>query len=202
MQIQRIVLTLFVAALLSSCAGSRYAEGQKYERLRDYRGEDFGYVVVSVGMLKSAPYTSASLGFVEIATGSPGSFPYAPKLLIGDRTPRDFDFPESEGTVLAKRLPPGNYEIRGASGLWFAGSYTVSKSLRLGQPLAFTIVAGQTAYLGRYVVGEDGNAVSGTASLAATDEQSRDLTIAKTRVPNLDPAEIHSFARVAKYGQP
>jgi hypothetical protein len=152
-------------------------------------------------MLKSAPYTSASVAFAEPATGSLGAFGYAPKLLIGDRTPRDFDSSASEGTVLVKRLPPGEYEIRGAGGLWFAGPNAVSKSMRLGKPLPFTIASGQVSYLGRYIIGEDGNAVSGTTSLTITDEQARDLSIASARTSGLELTKVQSFVRAASYGK-
>ena len=199
---RRFISLLFAIALLSSCAGSPYAESQKYERLRDYRGDGFGYAVVSVGVLKSALFTSTSLGFIELATRSPGVFGYAPKLLVGDRTPRDFDSPVQEGTIAVRRLPPGDYEITGAGGVWLAGLNRVSKSIRFTPPVSFSIVTGKVSYLGSYVVGEDGNAVSGTASLSVTDEQARDLAVASSRVPSLDRTAVRSFVRSVEIHSP
>ena len=187
-------LTLPLIALvltLGACAGSKYDEARKYDRLRDYDAPDQGVAVISVGHAKSSIYTVSSASFRLTSTNDPGSFGYAPKLWTP--SPKDFDSPDVEGTVLAVKLPPGHYEVIAAGGGWGAGSYRFSTRVEMRPPMSFTIETGRTAYLGRFLVGQDGSGPSSRATLDVTDEEAADLSVARSRNAIVNTQNARSF---------
>ena len=109
---------------LTGCAGSRYAESSKFDRLRNFSGPEYGYVVSSVGKDKSASFFDATEVFFHLrGTNDHGSFTYAPKAFFGANgaSPRDIASADVEATTVAKRLPPGHYDIYVAKGVSNAG---------------------------------------------------------------------------------
>ena len=182
---------LVLPLLVAGCAGSPYAESKKFDRLREYSGADAGFAVMSVGHVKSSPFTVSSVVLRAKGTDDRGGFNYAPKAFFGST--KDFDTPESEGTVVTLKLPPGTYEIGAASGGWGAGTYRFTAGTPILPPMVFTVEQGETVYLGRFVVGYNGRRESPPANLEISDLLASDLAIAasKEKAIRIDTAKSY-----------
>jgi hypothetical protein len=186
-----ILLTLLV---LAGCEGTwGYAESRKWDRLREYEGQDFGYAVVSVGTEKSATYVSTFVRLVETRTNAPGAFSYAPKALFTDANRRDFVTPDSEGTVILRKLPPGAYEIQSSGAGRTAGPSFIPQVRDFYPPIRFTIVPGKVSYLGRFIIGQDGYGPIANSTIKISSEESTDISIVKLRETKVTLGEVQSY---------
>jgi hypothetical protein len=187
-----ILLTLLV---LGGCEGKwGYAESKKWDRLREYEGQDFGYVVVSVGKEKSATYVSTFVSLLETRTGAPGAFLYAPKALFNDANRRDFDTPDGEGTVILRKLPPGTYEIQTSGAARTAGAPAFIPQVRdFYPPIRFTVVPGKVSYLGRFIIGQDGYGPIANSTIKISSEESADIAMVKLRETKVTLGDVRSY---------
>ena len=176
---------------LAGCAGSPYAETLKYDRLREYKGSDFGTAVASVGHLKSTPYTVSSLTFRLKGTNDLGAFIYAPKSY--KPSPTDFNTSDAEGTVMTVKLPPGEYEVYLATGEWGAINYRFSARVSVKPQWTFTVESGKVAYIGRFLVGFNGARESPPANVQGSDMREFDTSKAAERDPSLNIQDVRSF---------
>ena len=184
-----LVLPIFL--VLTGCAGSRYAEVKKNERLREYAQAGFGVAVVSVGHEKNSPYRQSYVVFRLKGTEDLVSFGYNPKTFTPSQ--KDFESSESSGTVVAKRLPPGEYEAQFASGDWADGVGQYSARMQFSPTKTFTVESGRVAYLGRFVLTNDGSRFAARVGLKLTDEMAVDLQVAKTREAVVSTQNVKSF---------
>jgi hypothetical protein len=185
--------------VLAGCGGSPYTESLKYDRLREYKGPDSGTAVASVGHLKSAPYSASSLTFRLKGTNDLGLFIYAPKSY--KPSPTDFNTTDAEGTVMAVRLPPGEYEIYSATGDWGAGAYRFSAGVGIKPAWTFKVETGRVSYVGRFLVGFRGDRESPPASVASSDTREADLLKTSTRDPNLNTRDVQFFLPPGDHGK-
>ena len=192
---RRGILVGAAVALLSSCAVT------PYDRLRNFEGSEFGYVVASIGKEKSANvFDSTEVLFRLRGTNDRGSFSYAPRAFLtsSGASPQDINSTEAEGTVVAKRLPPGVYDIFVAQAVWHAmGTRIFSRPL--SPPLSFSISPGKTTYVGRFTLVQDGYGPASAAELKLTDEHVSDLARAKSRVPSLNIEEASILQIPSRY---
>ena len=98
----------------------------------------------------------------------------------------DFEAGSAIGTVQVKRLPPGDDEAVVVHGEQFANNGSFRRPLAPG--LRFTVKAGETVYLGRYIVGASGfNPV-----LFIGEHQSEDMAVAQARRPDIPVGSVAS----------
>ena len=195
-----LVITGAIFAL-AGCAGSPYAESLKFDRLRNFSGPEYGYVVSSVGKDKSASIFDATEVLFRLrGTNDHGSFTYAPKAFFGANgaSPRDIASADVEATTVVKRLPPGQYDVYVAKGIWNAGGTHIFYR-PLNPPLSFTVALGKVTYAGRYVIGQQGYGPASSATLTISDEHTVDLARAKSRIEPLNIDEATFVSVPASY---
>jgi hypothetical protein len=188
-QMNKRGVLLAAFALLAGCA-------TKYDRLRNYTGQDFGTVVVSLGQTRENTMNYSNVWFKAKGGEDLGYFAYAPKYLPSP-SPKDFSTSRGKGTLLVKKLPPGEYEITDYSTGSDYGNSVVTYRSRTPMSVPFTVKTGEVSYLGQYLVGirkELG------AELEVSDESQRDLKGSKTIPPMQRPAL--SFVPATNAGLP
>lgn len=191
---QRLI-TLLAAVLLASCA-------TKYDALRNYSGTDAGTVVASVGMTSENMMNFSTIEFRRKNSGDLGRLDFSPKAakMFGG-TSIDFKTSVGSAALVQKRLPPGDYEIiRYSSG----SNYGTSMLFYLAPEnfvIPFKVTAGETTYLGQYMVGLNMvNKRPVSSYLEITDEFQRDVAKlgGSTRNVKNEAAEIVKVAPSGK----
>lgn len=182
-----ISLVLAPLLLLTGCAVDPYA---RFDRLRNFEGPEYGYVVASIGKTKLSVFDSTAVWFHQVGTGDDGSFSYAPKAFLGKSgaSPRDIDSKEFEGTVVTKRLPPGRYQVYVARGVWYSGGTRIY-SRSVSPSVTFDVGIGKISYVGRFIIGQAGTGATSEATLRIIDEHADDLAHAKARSQTLNTGE-------------
>ena len=182
----KIFATATLVAALAGCAGSNYDIARRHDNLRDYKGADAGFVVASEGGERGGHFDASGLTFQRVGSEDLVDFGFAMRQMIG--TPdHDFEAGSAIGKVRAIRLPPGDYEAVGIYGVQNVNGGQFRRQLAPGQ-LRFTVKAGETVYLGRYVIGE----MRFNPQLFISDRQAEDLAVAKKRLPEMPVAAVTS----------
>jgi hypothetical protein len=192
-------MTKFSTALLAAAAVmSVAAAGASWSKeLKDYPGEDAGFMVIAMGSGTSIESRAISytLNFRRKETSEVGTIsftPHRPALpFLG--TKRDFDEPNETGFVDVRKLAPGEYEIYGISAAMY-GTLQWRWQPKDEFSIPFTISAGVATYLGdfRGVGTSERSAWSLGAPLptgayfVVSNRADRDLPIARRKAPKLD----------------
>lgn len=177
------------------------------DRLSDFKGAESGTLVLSLGVPDASipaqvPVLSGKL------TGTQDLFEL--KYPSGSVKGRGLDVPfkKGAGTVIARRLPAGEYEIDEVHYSMNADTFRVSSTLPAR--IKFSIRTGQTSYVGSYRVymkiaeprrastkGEVTTVPVAALDLVAdvTDGQVRDVAIAKTNYPDLTFGAVTNFVQ-------
>jgi hypothetical protein len=185
---------LFAAAAILGIA----AAGASWSKeLKDYSGDDAGFMVIAMGSGTSIESRAVSYTLNFRRKGSPEigtiSFtPHRPALpFLG--TKRDFDEPNETGFVDVRKLAPGDYEIyRISAAMYGAIQWRWQPDDEFSIP--FTISPGVATYLGdfRGVSTSSRSAWSLGAPLptgayfVVSNRADRDLPIARRKAPKLD----------------
>ena len=182
----KILAAAALVATLAGCAGSNYDIARRHDNLRDYKGADAGFVVASEGGERGGHFDSSGITFRRVGSEDLVSFGFATRQMIG--TPdHDFEAGSAIGKVRAIRLPPGDYEAVELSAVQNVNSMQFRRPFAPGQ-LRFSVKTGETAYIGRYVIGE----MRFSPQVFISDKQADDLAVAKTRLPELPVASVTS----------
>ncbi len=186
--IQNLVIACITIVSISGCAGTGSA-------LLDYKGEDAGSVVLSLGQSDNPLMISPTLSGYRLGASDEFELQYPANLegvVLLD------EWQSGSGTVVAKKLPPGEYEINRAN--FSVGIDAFRFSTLLVRPVRFSIKPGEASYIGAYLVilktpkskltDEPGKVnvilVSDLAlDVRISDEQKRDLQSARNRYPEL-----------------
>lgn len=94
-----------------------------------------------------------------------------------------------EGTVVVRKLPPGDYEVLEARGVSNIGG-TFTYKLTFNQPMTFTVNPGKATYVGRFIVGQGRSFRSRHATLAVGSELETDFEVAKDRLPGVKSEDV------------
>jgi hypothetical protein len=174
-----------------------------YDALRDYKGQDYGTVVLSLSQPSGNTSLPPSLAVRRIGTAELVRIDFSS--WGGGNLVIDFESPSGGGRVVTKRLPPGGYEIYSFQ----LGNETgpVRFSSEIKTPVRFSIRTAETSYVGSYAISlkiqqgapvkQSGVVVtvptSGLAlDIEISDEQQRDLKIAAGRNPEMAGKPITS----------
>jgi hypothetical protein len=192
-------MTRFSGVLLAGAAamGLAAAGASWSKELKDYSGEDAGFMVIAMGSGTSMESRAVSYtlnfrrkGMPEVGTIS--FTPHRPALpFVG--TKRDFDEPNETGFVDVRKLAPGDYEIYGISAAMY-GALQWRWQPNDEFSIPFTISPGVATYLGdfRGVGTSERSAWSLGAPLptgayfVVSNRADRDLPIARRKAPKLD----------------
>src|ERR1700722_4299905 len=192
-------MTKFSRAILTAaaviCFGAARASWSK--ELKDYSGDDAGFMVIAMGSGTSIESRAVSYTLQFRKKGSPEigtvSFtPHRPAVpFVG--TKRDFDEPNETGFVDVRKLAPGDYEFYGISAAMYGAlQWRWQPDDEFSIP--FTIFPGVATYLGdfRGVSTSRRSALSLGAPLptgayfVVSNRADRDLPIARRKAPKLD----------------
>ncbi len=175
-----------LAAALAGCAGSNFDIGRRQEALRDYKGADAGFVVASEGGERGGAFDASGILFQRVGTEDLLGFSFGTRQMFG--TPdHDFEAGSAIGKVRAMRLPPGDYDAYELHGEQYANGGRARQQLAPGQ-LRFTVKAGETTYIGRYVFEERNY----HPRLLISYKQAEDIAVAKSRLPELPVTAVTS----------
>lgn len=201
----------FCALLVAACHA--HAEEGQQRTLGDS-----GAVVISVGMLGKPNCDSVEILYRSLnpadlptteelkerarKTSRPMpkkllAFRYLPKSLF-NVSRRDFDGPSSNGTVIARDMPPGEYElVNYACSIQGYPSSTIFRA-REDFAVPFTVKLGEVTYLGEFLatrmLGKSLMGFWNTAYvyLVAADQSERDLEVAGGLLPVVKSSTISS----------
>ncbi|WP_394782267.1 hypothetical protein, partial [Undibacterium sp.] len=137
---RRLLIAWITIVMVGGCASTGNA-------LTDYKGADAGYVVLSLGQSDNKVTMSPILSGYRLETSDELEFQYSsdPKGVV----PLD-DWQSGTGMAVAKKLPPGEYEINHAH--FSIGSSEFRFSVLLAKPIRFSIKPGETSYIGSYLM--------------------------------------------------
>lgn len=170
-----------------------------HSRLNDYKASDAGNLLLSLGV-KDKQSLPALRGKM-LGTGD--LFELTHMSDWGRIAEMDMPFTNGVGRVIARKLPPGEYEINHVE-LSIAGG-VIETSNPLPIPVRFSIQPGQTTYIGRYLVEmtlvapemATQTGVVTTIPVSAvralpevTNEQERDMASARATYPRLDMGTV------------
>lgn len=173
---------------------------------RDYSGSDAGYLIVGLGAAPGTNYTSYTLKFRKKSDPAEGSVRYLQENLFKP-TPRDFDDSQENGFVDIQKLPAGEYEIYNFSIFLNGGMFQNYYGSRQDFSIPFKIVPDKATYIGDFtavkITGKNffGMTVPGGAYFILSNKQSRDVSIAKRKLPELGNIEP-SVPDAAAVGNP
>jgi len=177
------VLAVFIALLLSACAGVQRIPS-------DYSGPGAGKAVIGMGAITGTSYSSYSLLFRRVDQRSlpadqqqVGRIIFFQKNIFYAKKP-DYGNQSEEGVVLVQSLPAAEYEIFNFDIFFNAG--TVQKNFSSREPFSipFTVEVGKTTYLGNYqangIIGKNifGISLPAGAVFAITNRAHDDLRMA------------------------
>ena len=203
--LQRIFLTtmkplrllVVLAALASGCAHDPNPHAKTSQSLAVEPGAPFGMVVASVGHDSSTPYAASHIVFQRDGAPGGGVLIYQPRYMVP--SPTDFETSRESGTVLVTKLPPGKYNIVGIGALWHAGINRFTPSIRLAEPIPFSVSNGAVTYLGRYVIGKSGASPVAAPTLRIESSADADMKVGGQRTPEL--AQLARIQHVVRVGQ-
>jgi hypothetical protein len=192
-------MTKFSRAILLAAVSMGFtAAGASWSKeLKDYAGEDAGFMVIAMGSGTSIESRAVSYTLNFRKKGSPEvgtiSFtPHRPALpFVG--TKRDFDEPNETGFVDVRKLAPGEYEFYGISAAMH-GALQWRWQPEDEFSIPFTISPGVATYLGdfrgvstsRRSAWSLGAPLPTGAYFVVSNRADRDLPIAKRKAPKLD----------------
>lgn len=182
------VLAAVALLALSGCALNGYVP-------RDYTGKDAGHLIFGFGAGPGTSYSSYTLYFRNKATGAVGTQMYLQQTLFTAPS-RDFDDSGENGLVAIQRIPAGEYEIYNFNAYLNGGLMQSNFKSREDFSIPFTISPGKATYIGDFtankITGKNlfGMTVSGGVYFVLSDKQSRDIPIAKRKVPDLGTIEV------------
>ena len=189
--LSRLVLAATLAMGMAATGASWSKE------LKDYSGEDAGFMVIAMGSGTSVESRAVSYTLNFRKKGSPEvgviSFtPHRPAVpFIG--TKRDYDEPNEEGFVDVRKLAPGDYEFFGISAAMH-GTLQWRWQPDDEFSIPFSIAPGVATYLGdfkgvstsRRSAWSLGAPLPTGAYFVVSNRLDRDLPIAKRKAPKLD----------------
>jgi hypothetical protein len=193
--------TCITSVLLSACA-------TPFDSLREYKGQDHGYVVLSMGQPSGNIALPPSLTARRLGTPDLVLFEY-PSGKRGSIAP-DYESQASAGLIIEKKLPPGKYELYGFQ-IGNDGD-PLKFSSQILAPVQFSVKTGETSYVGSYLISlkiqpgaptkKDGQVVtvetSGLAlNIDISDESLRDIRIATTRNKELASRKVTIDAQIS-----
>jgi hypothetical protein len=182
--IKRLVVLFACACIVSACA----------TKLAHYEGVDAGYAVATISAKKGTVYSSYRLLYRSRDRMQHGEFYWLQDNMFSSDKP-DFEDPNESGEVTALKIMPGEYEIYSFSVFQNGYPSTSTYTPRQEFSIPFTIVPGETVYLGRYLAvatyGENffGMTVKGGPIFVVSDQQARDVAIAKSELPEIAGAK-------------
>jgi hypothetical protein len=192
-------MTRFSGALLAGALAMGFtAAGVSWSKeLKDYSGDDAGFMVIAMGSGTSVESRAISytLNFRRKESSEVGTIsftPHRPALpFLG--TKRDFDEPNETGFVDVRKLAPGEYEIYGISAAMY-GTLQWRWQPKDEFSIPFTISPGVATYLGdfRGVGTSERSAWSLGAPLptgayfVVSNRADRDVPIARRKAPTFD----------------
>ena len=186
------LMPLLPALLIAGCAGSPFAESLRFDRLQSFNGPDAGYAFASIAKSKDASlFSSVEMLIRPKNSDDLSSFGYQPKAYLTSEGASKTTVKSEviEGTVVVRKLPPGDYEVFEARGVSNIGGTFIYK-LTFNQPMTFTVNPGKPTYVGRFVVGQGGSFRSRHATLAIGSELEADFEVAKDRLPGVTSEDV------------
>ncbi len=184
---KRMIALAPVLLGLIGCAGSNYDVARRHESLRDYKGSDAGFVVASEGAERGGHFDSSGVTFQLVGTENLVDFAFATRGLMFTTPDHDFESGSAIGKVQPKRLPPGDYEAVVVHGEQFVNNGSFRRPLASG--LRFTVKAGETVYLGRYIISESSRF---NPVLYVSEHQAEDMALAKAKLPEMPAGSVTS----------
>lgn len=187
----RLIITIVYSLSILGIAGC----ATPYSRLNDYKASDSGNLVLSLGV----PFKQNLPALRGKMPGTGDLFELTHMSDWGKIAEMDMSFTDGVGRVIARKLPPGEYEINHVE-LSIEGGF-IETSNPLPIPVRFSIQPGQTTYIGRYLVEMTLVAPEKTTQTGAvttipisamralpgvTNEQERDIASARTKYPGLN----------------
>lgn len=186
----REILKASAVLMLIALAGCTFAP---YE----YLGEDAGYAVASISAAEGTYYNGYSFRFRRL-DGSVQSRFYYDQIGFWSRAPTDYKNDKEAGVVSVHSLQPGDYEIFAYDAyLIGVGSRTYGSKEDFSIP--FTIVPGETAYLGNFQAHEMktrgllGLPIDHGPRFIYSDTMDRDIEIAKKLRPDYAISKVNKF---------
>lgn len=170
----RIAYTFILVALLGGCAS-----------VSVYEGPNAGYAVTSIAVKSSAPFNTVGLHFRRRGSGEDrGRLWFSTDVLtVGPKA--DFNTVQSKGMVGSLRLAPGEYEIYNVEARYGSNWFSVKQDFSI----PFTVSTGAITYVGEYtfdaIYGTNvfGSSIPAGPVISIGDQQARDVTAIKTRLP-------------------
>lgn len=175
---------LILCGLISICG----CAGSKNFIPRDYKGDDAGYVILSLGASTETKYQSYALLIRKIDKSAETLIMYLPDNMFGS-TKKDFVDDDSHGFVSVRRFPQGEYEIYNFDIFSNLGLIQTHYKAKNDFSIPFSVETGKTIYLGEYIAFTVAKGLFGTSTGGAvfiiTDEQQRDLDFIKKNDLNI-----------------
>jgi hypothetical protein len=181
--------TMWIAALLlglGGCAGSPHDIARRHDALRDYKGADAGFVVVSEGAERGGHFDASGVTFQLVGSEDLVDFAFATRGLMFTTPQHDFESGSVIGKVQPKRLPPGEYQAVAVHGEQFINNGSYRRALAPG--LRFTVKAGETIYLGRYIIRES----RFNPLLSISENQAEDMALAAAMLRDMPADSVRS----------
>lgn len=170
-----------------------------------YEGPDRGFVVASIAAQPGTKYNSYNIFFRPAGSSAKQGFYWRQLGLLGTDGDADFDETFKRGSVIAVPVKPGDYEVHNFSAFWSAYPVQNYYSAREDFSIPFTVRPGETVYLGEFMaVGIRGKnifgiTIQGGPYFVLTDQQRRDMPLAKAKQPALGNAR-NAVANADKLG--
>lgn len=187
----RLIITIVYSLSVLGIAGC----ATPYSRLNDYKESDSGNLVLSLGV--PSKQNLPTLHGKMLGTGD--LFELTHMSDWGKIAEMDMSFTDGVGRVIARKLPPGEYEINHVELSVEGGLIKTSNPMPV--PVRFSIQPGKTTYIGRYrvemtlVAPEKATQTGAVTTIPVsamralpevTDEQERDMASAKAKYPELN----------------
>tara|TARA_B100000767_G_C19711341_1_gene512935 strand:+ start:763 stop:1404 length:642 start_codon:yes stop_codon:yes gene_type:complete len=164
----------------------------------DYEGGDAGYAVIGIGAAQGTMYTTYRFDFRKADGTGIDSFFYFQNNSVWGRG-NDYENGKETGVIDARALPPGEYEIYSYEIFHINGMVHRTFSPKEEFSIPFSILPGETAYLGNYqanglkAVNIFGMPLPGGAYFIHNDTVDRDIEIAKKLKPTFLVDKINKF---------
>lgn len=185
-------LAVIAVAVLALVLGGCQMNMTKYD------GTDAGFLVASLAMDKDSSYYNIEFHF-RSRDGAVDDYLFWVNDSATISPPADFHEGNAKGNIATVRLKPGQYE--------FYNFGIVAPDLTYGPRIAysipFTIQSGKATYLGQYLTlsipkkGLFGSEIDGAPYFVISNQQPRDIELAKKKVP-----EISTFGVVSAVPDP
>ena len=181
-----VIAAIAVSLIVSGCASNSLAK---------YQGADAGFAVFSYARQKDAPYRSYAFRYRTRDHKQDGYSVWITDGILFQKDP-DVNYGSQSAFVDVIRLPPGDYEIYDFD--VHQGSYPaeVTYSAQKEFSIPFSVHAGETVYLGEFLAiatkGKNifGITVDGPPYFVLSDQNARDLGIAKGKQPAINTVRV------------